>query len=182
MIEDVEIIAEVKTMSPFGFRSDKNWEELFSIADRIGDMISIHTDPRWGGSFGLLKKACSLTEKPILAKGIHQADSDVEAALESGADYVLVVGRLPSANMKKCIIEPLSLEELKNIPEGMKVVWNSRDITTGAPKKETFQEARASWSGWLCQASFIRSPADIKQGADAVLVGTHLPEFAESLE
>ena len=72
MHKHTQIIAEVKTQSPFGFRSDKNRDELFAVANQIGDIISIHTDPRWGGSFELVKKARALTKKPILAKGIRQ--------------------------------------------------------------------------------------------------------------
>ncbi|MAJ97292.1 MAG: hypothetical protein CMI56_01585 [Parcubacteria group bacterium] len=48
----------------------------------MGDIISIHTDSRWGGSFELLEKARGLTDKPILAKGIHKDDADIEKALE----------------------------------------------------------------------------------------------------
>jgi indole-3-glycerol phosphate synthase len=38
------IIAEVKTASPFGFKSDRRWDELLALADEISDMVSIHTD------------------------------------------------------------------------------------------------------------------------------------------
>lgn len=61
MARGYQIVAEVKTESPFGFRSDKSWQELFDLAEALGDIISIHTDPRWGGSFELLKKARTLT-------------------------------------------------------------------------------------------------------------------------
>ena len=176
------IIAEVKTESPFGFVSDKNWDELFVIANEIGDMISIHTDSRWGGSFELLKKARELTKKPILAKGMHEKDEDIEKALEYGADLVLIVGRIPPIHQEKLVIEPLNLDELSRISSHLKALWNSRDLSNGGFKKETFEEARLIFSGWLCQASNIKTIADIKEGADAVLVGTHLSEFAESLK
>jgi indole-3-glycerol phosphate synthase len=55
MVKGIKIIAEVKTQSPFGFKSQKTWKELFKIASEAGDIISIHTDSRWGGSFDLLK-------------------------------------------------------------------------------------------------------------------------------
>jgi len=86
MYKNIQIIAEEKMESPFGFKSQKTWYELFSIANEIGDIISIHTDSRWGGSFDLIKKAKSFTNKPILAKGIHATDSDIEKAIEYGAD------------------------------------------------------------------------------------------------
>ena len=175
------IIAEVKTESPFGYSSQKSWDELFGIADSVGDMISIHTDSRWGGSFDLISKARALTEKPILAKGIHEKDSDIERAIESGADFVLVVGRIPKIHAQKCIIEPYTLDELSKIPTTFKALWNSRDLKTGGRKKETFSEAREIFSGWLCQASHIKTIDDIHPLADAVLVGEHLEKFAESL-
>lgn len=175
------IIAEVKTHSPFGWKSDKTWEELFQKANEIGDIISIHTDTRWHGSFDLIRKARQLTDKPILAKGIHENDTLIEQAIEAGADWVLVVGRIPQTHIEKCLIEPLTLEELKTIPEHLRVVWNSRDLSDGSLKTETFAEARRICKGWLCQASNIRTIKDIENGADAILVGTHLLEFVESL-
>lgn len=176
------IIAEVKTQSPFGFTSDKSWYELFEIANSVGDIISIHTDPRWGGSFDLIRKAKTLTAKPILAKGIHASDAEIKMALDAGADYVLVVGRLTAKYQDKCLFEPLSLEELKNIPENLKVVWNSRDLANGKIKKETFEQAREIFKGWLCQASNIKTIEDIKAGADALLVGQNIFTFIKSLK
>ncbi|HEY4511884.1 MAG TPA: hypothetical protein VJH55_03530 [Candidatus Paceibacterota bacterium] len=175
------IIAEVKTKSPFGYVAEKSWDQLFEIANRIGDIISIHTDPRWGGSFDLIKKAKTFTDKPILAKGIHATDKDIEKAIKAGADFVLVVGRIPLVYADKCLIEPLTLEGLKIIPTAARAVWNSRDLDTGGMKKGTFEQARKIFSGWLCQASNIRTVSDIKEGADAVLVGTHLEMFTKSL-
>jgi indole-3-glycerol phosphate synthase len=175
------LILEVKTQSPFGFRSTKSWDELFRVAERHADMLSIHTDPRWGGSYDLVRKAKSLTKKPILAKGIHATDEEIIKALDAGADYVLVVGRIPGVHAEKCLIEPISLAELKTIPKNLKAVWNSRDLSTGGIKKETFKEARELREGWLCQASNIETHADIEPGADAVLIGSHLEKFIESL-
>lgn len=182
MYKNIEIIAEVKTESPFGFKSKRAWDELFAIANEIGDIISIHTDVRWGGSLDLIKKAKTLTNKPILAKGIYAADSEIQQAFDAGADYVLVVGRIPSIHLDKCLIEPLTTDELKTIPENIKVIWNSRDLSDGSLKKESFEKAREVFRGWLCQASNIVTIDDIKKGANAVLVGTHLFEFAELLK
>ena len=47
MYGKIEVIAEVKLISPFGFKSSKSWNELFGIASTLGDMISVHTDPGW---------------------------------------------------------------------------------------------------------------------------------------
>lgn len=183
--KDIQLIAEVKVRSPFGFVSDKSWDELFQLADSVGDIISIHTDPRWGGSFELIKKAKSLSKKPILAKGIHETDDLLQKAFNSGADYALVVGRIPELPpdfLNKCLIEPDSLKDLESIPADMKAVWNSRDLKTGGFKKETFEEARNLFTGWLCQASNIKSVTDIHPRADAALVGEHLEELVLSLK
>jgi indole-3-glycerol phosphate synthase len=182
MYQNISVIAEVKTESPYGYAARNEWDELFELAERIGDIVSVHTDPRWGGSFELVRKARNLTSKPILAKGIHKDDSEIEKALEAGADYVLVVGRIPGVHVEACMIEPLTLAQLASLPQGTRAVWNSRDLETGGLKKEGFEEARRIWGGWLCQASNISSVADIKEGADAVLVGERLEAFAGSLE
>ncbi|GBE20066.1 MAG TPA: hypothetical protein ENG87_03470 [Candidatus Pacearchaeota archaeon] len=181
MLNGVQVIAEVKTKSPFGFTSDESWKDLFNLANNVGDIISIHTDSRWGGSFDLISKARKLTDKPILAKGIHAKDEEIAIAIENGADFVLVVGRIPNIHKDKCFIEPFTLDELSKIPSTFKVIWNSRDLLTGEFKKETFKQARKIWKGWLCQASNIKSVSDIKQGANAVLVGANLREFAGSI-
>ncbi|HEY4964007.1 MAG TPA: hypothetical protein VIH90_04895 [Candidatus Saccharimonadales bacterium] len=175
------IIAEVKTHSPFGWESSESWDSLFSLATEIGDMISIHTDPRWHGSFELIKKARTQTNKLILAKGIHPKDSDIKKALDFGADFVLVVGRIPNIYLEKCIIEPYSLEELKNLPSNVRALWNSRNLNTGGLKTESFVEARKLFPGWLCQASNIASVNDVEPSADAILVGTNLRSYALSL-
>lgn len=175
------IVAEVKTHSPFGWVSSYSWNELFEIANSVGDIISIHTDPRWHGSFDLITKARALTDKPILAKGIHASDEDIEKALAAGADHVLVVGRVPMIHQDKLWIEPNTIEELASLPHGLKAVWNSRDLGNGKPKDATFAQARAIFPGWLCQASYITTKSDIDPSASAAIIGTSLPEFASSL-
>lgn len=175
------LIAEVKIQSPFGFRSEKSWEELFEVANAYGDMLSIHTDPQWGGSFELLARARAMTDKPILAKGIHSTDEEIERALALGADKVLVVGRIPAIHLEQCLIEPYTLAELRSLPLGTSAVWNSRDLTTGALKSDDFAAARATHQGYLVQASNIRTIKDVDPTTDAILVGQNLEEFIASL-
>lgn len=174
-------IAEVKTKSPFGWESKKSWDELFKVANEHGDWISIHTDERWGGSMDLVKKARKLTKKPILAKGIHATDDEIKEAIKAGADYVLVVGRLPKVHLDKCLIEVLLLEQFAMLPKSVKAVWNQRDLGTGKQKKETFKMARKARKGWLAQASNISSLKDVAKDADAYIVGTDLVEFTAHL-
>lgn len=180
------MIAEVKTKSPFGWEAAESWEERFEIANQYGDWVSIHTDERWGGSFDLLEEASNQTGKPILAKGIHGNDDLVKEAFERGADYVLVVGRVPEASsidLDKCLVEPTKLKQLQKFAAqgAERFVWNARDLKSGDKKAVKFKRARKEWGGWLCQASNVKTIADINRRADAVLVGTHLPGFVETI-
>lgn len=179
------LIAEVKTRSPFGYVSKRSWDELFEIANKHGDIISIHTDPRWGGSLELVKKARALSNKTILAKGTHTTDRQVQSALDCGADCALVVGRLPDTELlSRCLIEPTELQQLEafvsKLPPDQKIVWNSRNLADGSTRdRSEYATARSLWPGWLCQASNIRSVDDVMYDADAILVGEHLEEFIE---
>lgn len=185
-------VAEVKTESPFGFRSPFTKDELLRLAARHGSMVAIHTDPRWGGSFEWLKVARHRTDKPILAKGIHAADDEIERALDCGADRVLVVGRIPPDKyLDKVWYEPNTLDELRCCPDGVKVVWNSRDLVTGARKKSENGFLYTSLGHarnvrpeiWMCQASFISTRSDVMTDppVQAFIVGEHLPEFVQDL-
>lgn len=173
-------IAEVKTESPFGFRSVLSWDELFEVAATHGDWVSVHTDPRWGGSFDLLSRARAATGKPILAKGIHRTDDEVRRALDLGADFVLVVGRIPDADPSRVLAEARDLRDLRDLPEHVRAVWNSRDLSTGR-MRGSFEEARRIRPGWLCQASGISSPGDVSPRADAFIVGENLVRFCSGL-
>jgi len=191
----VELFAEVKPCSPSGWRSRYSWNELFELANShpAVDALSIHTSPRWEGSFELITQARKHTSKPILAKGIHAHDDDINRALDAGATMALAVGRIPWGFPHDClIVEPLSLGKLAQIPLDYKTQWNARDLVglfrklAGLPTRKesrpSFTEARAvRQHGWICQASHLKTKEDIQTGANAVLVGTNLPEFLASL-
>jgi hypothetical protein len=181
-------IAEVKTQSPFGFKSEESWDNLFELAAKHGDWIAIHTNPLWGGSFELLDRARRLTKKPILAKGIHQRDTDVKMALDCGADMVLTVGRIcTSVEAHETIFEPLNIGQMFEpmyCYNNIRVMWNDRDLVTGKRKKETVTDIRSIYNGWLCKASYILHPQDIasRTDIDAFIIGTNLRVFVEEKE
>lgn len=170
-------IAEVKLKSPFGWKASQSWDELFEIANEHGDWLSIHTESRWSGSLSLLKEAREKTRKPILAKGIHETDESVNRAFDFGADYVLVVGRVPMVHQEKCLIEPSSFEQIQDISPEAKLVWNQRDLKTGEEKPEPIHFVRSQWNGWLCQASLIKGRHQVVKDIDAFIVGSHLAQF-----
>lgn len=176
-------IAEVKPCSPFGFKSKLTDVGLLRVALEYGDMLSIHTHKQWGGSYDWLKKVRQTTKKKILAKGIHGDDADIKRALDHGADYVLVVGRIPPKGLiEHCWVEPTEFRQLMDIPKNIRTVWNQRDLLTGGNKPFDFDCVRGvpfSRGRWLCQASGIKTPKDIHPKADAFIVGEHLPEFVK---
>jgi len=175
-------VAEVKTMSPFGFRAPESWEERFALAHQHGDLISVHTDARWGGSLDLVRKAKASTWKRILAKGLHTTDEEVQAAFDAGADYATVVGRWHDDD--RVWVEPRSIPQLVDFVVLHKphldrvIIWNQRDLNTGEQRlHENIAQARSYWNGDLCQASFIRRPEEVSPQASLFIVGEHLPEF-----
>ena len=190
-------IAEVKTISPFGFKSDYSEKVLLNLALAHGDMISLHTDPLWGWSDNFATQAAMAKNLGIkvLAKGIHEKDEEIEWALNHGADYVLVVGRIPHYSLiKYCYLEPLNDKQYEKMADVMPpaIVINSRSledngyikwrINTGVPSKE----AITMWNTYciqkylnvpLIQASNIQLPKDVKDWADGYIVGQYLPAF-----
>ena len=191
---NITLIGEVKINSPSGFKSRYSWDYLFNLANKhpAVDMISIHTDKLWSGSFDLLKEARNMTKKPILAKGYHPTDKDVRKAFNLGADAVLVVGRIPNIALADfCYFEPISLDQLISISAMSgsyrikTVVWNSRDIShpnMEKQKSENINLARLLWNKNLIQASKIKSLEDINPVANGILVGSYLPEFLYSIK
>lgn len=182
-------IAEVKNKSPFGFYSKLALPELWELANQYGDWISVHTNYRWGGSFKWLKWCRDNTNKPILAKGIHSTDEEVDRALDLGADYVLVVNRIPeSKNINKCLLEisdpKILAESLLEYPN-VKYVYNSRDLKTGLEKENDLYDHYRYNCNWLCGASMIKNKYDplIRYPlCDAFIIGENLPAFCRQLE
>jgi len=175
-------IAEIKTFSPFGFKTTDSIEVLRDAAITWGDMVSVHTDPRWHGTWKDLQEVRKLTSKPILSKGMHHTDDDIQKALDLGADKVLVVGRVPATKyIPYCLLEPLYASQLPTYPLDATIVWNSRDLATGAPKnKKLWTLFRSQVTGPLIHASKIRLPSDVMPGADGFIVGEHLLTFIKA--
>lgn len=171
-------IAEIKTKSMFGFESPYSRAKLIDTALEHGDWISVHTDPRFGGSFDDIYMLARETRKPILAKGFHCHNDDIKKALDLGADYVLVVERATMSHKHV-------LFEFSEPVEGFRMVYNSRDLRTGQPKKvNRWHEYRVKCD-WLCAASNIKVKDDVQimyPGCDAFIVGSNLVEFCESLK
>ena len=181
-------IAEVKTQSPFGFHSDRCWDDLFELAIEHADIVAIHTDKPWGGCPSDIARARYYMEpnphKLLLAKGYHHTDDDIRQSLSLGADLVLVVGRIPPPELAPvCIWEPANLNEIVAAKDpAQKIMWNERDLSTGLRRRDAdFTMARWSHKGWMAQASFITEPKDVHPKATAFIVGEHLPTFVEAL-
>jgi indole-3-glycerol phosphate synthase len=200
-------IAEIKTQSPFGFKSTKTFGELMECAITNGDWVSVHTNALWGGDFDAISFVRRNTNKPILAKGIHATNDDIERAIDHGADYVLVVDRYAFGFAKqrqiiyernhpsfafgesKCGGLSAMVNRLRDIDREdtpHKYLVNARDLSTGLPKKfegllnNSYQkelDAYLNAKVWVCQASGIRYPYDVNPNVDAFIVGEHLVSF-----
>lgn len=161
-----------------------------NLAIEHGDWISVHTSALWGGDFQSISFVRKFTNKPILAKGIHATDDDVKRALDHGADYVLVVDRVPM-NWDwndKCLFEFSFLNQFKSLMEidywhKQKHVYNYRHLKTG--KSKNFNginqylgyKTKTNEKLWVCQASGIQKPEDVRNGVSAYIVGQNLTKF-----
>lgn len=191
-------IAEIKTVSPFGFgyKSQFTFVEQMEYAIHYGDWISVHDNALWGGDYDTISFVRNYTNKPILAKGIHGSDESIRMALEHGANYVLVVNRIPKdfSLYNRCLFEWNDYNSfLREFDYNSSIlcdkhVYNSRDLRTGHKKNidelDKFINHRTSQflnKMWVCQASNIRTMKDVKDGVSAFIVGTHLREFCQTL-
>lgn len=168
------LIGEVKTCSPYGFKSALSRHEALDYVASFADIVSIHTNPQWDGSFEWLREARILTDKPILAKGFHDMLREVEEAFAVGADHVLTVGWWPGH--VSCWHEVATWEEM-DTSNAEWIVCNARNPRTGGDGALSIQNAsllRVGLTRKLCQASRIRCRADIHPGVDAVLIGEGL--------
>lgn len=158
-------IAEAKKKSPWeGTISYLPMEDLIKKAIEQGDWISIHTEEPWGGSIETLKMARGMTDKPIMAKGIHRTNESIEIAFKAGADYVLCVGRM--APYDNIIVEPASLADVKTFSSAKMLMWNRRDLSNGHARKFSWDLARKLRTGWMgCASLGFPFPED----ADACL-------------
>lgn len=178
------VVAEVKDRSPYGWVNPYEIEEQLTLCETVGDIISVHTNVLWGGSFDLLRDVCQSTDKPVLAKGFHDTIHDVQRALDCGAAHVLTVGWHPGGELgKRCWFEVECRNQLINAPEAEWIVLNARCPRTGGRRGVT------AWNDTnvkrvlgsvdrlghrICQASMIREPEDVVPGVDAILIGEGL--------
>ncbi len=165
------VVAEIKSCSPYGWKNPLNWLAQLAICETVADVISVHTDPLWGGSIELLATIRKMTTKPVLAKGFHPTIKHVEMAFKAGATYCLTVGWWPGDH--RCWFEMERPEDLYEHRASRKVC-NSRNPRTGKLGVLSPRVMRASHAGWLCQASNIKGPQDVISGMDAILIGEGL--------
>jgi hypothetical protein len=186
------IVAEAKTRTPFDPFYRKDWMHQFALASEYGDMVSIHTDPQWNGSYDLIGIARKLTDKPILAKGLCTTEEQYDESIAAGAHQVLWVGTIPPPRCRaNSWFEPTRIwrgHMLAPVAEaGIPVVINSRDVLCGGGPTED-EEGIWQWFAdnspdtFLVQASNIKSFSDIRSKANAAIIGTHLEQFVDTLK
>ena len=180
----MKLILDTKTESPFGWFASETWDCRFDFAQEHADIIAVHSMPEFGGGYNFVQRACKESKKPILVKGIHRCDDEIKKFIDWVASHVLVVGRVPEISaeyLNKCLLEPTCIKEILDHPCGSKVVWNQRNLVTGLPKVEKFEDALKVCDGWICQASMIKNTADIHPLADAIMVGEYMEEIVEEI-
>lgn len=173
-------VGEIKTKSPFNFISKYTKEELFYVCvDKI-DWLSIHTHPDFGGNAHDISYFRKKTDKPILAKGYHQSNDEIQKCLDFGADYVLTVDFIPAEHLLgKTLLEFSTLADFESALQkypAAKYVYNARNLKNGKSRLEGLYNYYRK-ANFLVQASFIKSTGDVKQDADAFIVGENLVEF-----
>ena len=182
-------IAEIKTQSMYGFQSKYHRETLIDYALQWGDWISVHTDPRFGGSFDDIYFIRKETKKPILAKGFHTHHTDIKKCFDLGATYVLTLRPVRYVlqyqdifgNLEHVLFENDDIKEAQG--NKTKFVYNGRNLRTGLKKehRDKYQEYRKQCK-WLCGASLIETPNDVQTyypNCDAFIVGRYLVEFCK---
>jgi indole-3-glycerol phosphate synthase len=180
-------IAEIKTKSPFTRDGDEvpNFEDQMNLALEYGDWISVHDNALWGGDFDSISFVRQFTDKPILAKGIHGTDDDIMRALDHGANYVLVVGRMVYDQYlrSKCLFEA-PLYFLSNFSyEDLHVVYNKRDLRTGDIDWANGKLPEYLKSGHrVCLASGMYRPGEVPEGVHSFIIGTELSKFCTYLK
>lgn len=184
-------IAEVKTESPFGYKSKYSYDYLLDMAIENGDWISIHSSPLFGGSYDKIYQARNRIEKirlsrSIVAKGFHRSDSEIKRCLDEGATYVLCVDFIPHNDLiDRCLLEISNFENFKELAgrrPDLKYVHNLRDLNTGLLHKyNDFHVWREAYPDvWLCQASGIWNKQQVNPAANAYIVGENLVRFIDN--
>jgi len=199
----IRIVGEVKPFSPYkGFLNPrlegmKLSEARLAILGKLlplVDIVSIHIDEIWGGSFKWLAQAaeiCRAARKPVLAKGFNPSLAHISQALNAGADYVLTVGWHPARSKnnrdKFCNVwhEPVEEEQFAK-SHATTLVINSRNPVTGNDlDREQIITRVASMRALdkrIVQASNIHCAACLLPGVDYALVGEPLVKLMDFSE
>lgn len=183
-------IGEIKTQSPFGFKSEYSFNHLMNLCIETPqvDWISVHVSAIYGGCLDSIAYVKQFTLKPILAKAVNGSDKLIRQQIEIGAEYSLVVGRIPDLNLvslNRCLLEvdPDFAREIRHdYPQHkLRFVWNSRDLRTGERKPMSELEDYLETNEWVCEASGIKSIDNVHPNVSAFIVGEHLVNFCKSL-
>ncbi len=192
-------IAEIKTQSPYGFKSDYSFAQLMHYAIEYGDWISVHTNPLWDGSMEAISFVRKFTDKPILAKGLHSRPRDIKETFERGASSCLTVDYIPNVISNdwyndnfynhRLLLEYSNINKVKKflnsnnhrVWKEQKFVYNLRDLRTGFLKKKNELQDYLDLGLWTCQASGIKSIKDVHPGVDAFIVGQNLVDFCKEI-
>ena len=174
-------------------------EKLLTAILPFVDIVSIHTDALWGGSYQWLEQASKEAKKhkvQVLAKGFGCSIPHIHRAYASGADFLMSVGWHPNdrykdvdnhakirkgeTDMSHVWHEPDTYTCLQHSP-AKTVIINKRDVRYG---NDRTNEDHHGWLDYalgtmrsftqVIQASGISSVKDVHPDVHAVIIGSAL--------
>ncbi len=199
----VSLIAEIKRASPSKglIRENLDVKYVSGLYNKYADAISVVTDELFfAGHPSLVKSAKLYSQNPVLRKDFLVDELQIKESRFLGADAVLLIASLLSADEiarfidtasfyeMDCLVEVHNRQELeKAVSAGSKIIGiNNRDLQTFKVDVSTTTKLAGlvpSEKILVSESGFSsRQEIDKMQGiADAVLVGTSLME-SEDLE
>ncbi len=197
------LIAEIKKKSPSEnvIIKSLSFDEIAIIYEQNSFVkaLSILTDfTFFGGNLELLRKAESLTSKPLLRKDFIIDEYQIYESRFFGADAVLLIARiLERKQIQKfidiaadydmnCLIEIHNENEIEKLPENIKILGvNNRNLDTLKVTLDTtlqiFRRLRMRAEILVTESGIhnLKDVRKVEKAADAMLIGTSILKSAD---
>ncbi len=201
--DKINIIAEIKESSPSaGFIGRINLDEILPVYSEYACAVSVLTDEKFfGGSFDKLRYVADSVNLPILCKDFIIDEIQIDKAYLSGADMVLLIARLLSADRLKELYDyaknmgldilmevhsSAELDKISNLKPDI-VGVNSRDLDTLSISLERVKGilGNINFDAIKIAESGIKTKKDmdyLKDSCDGFLIGEVLMKNVDNLK